>query len=374
MGRPTRAECEAEGWALKRVGIVGLPNAGKTTILNALARAGAATGKHPFTTIEPNVGVVAVPDPRLEALASVVQPRKVIPTHLEFVDVAGLVRGASRGEGMGNRFLARIREVDLLAHVLRAFSDPSVTHVEGEPHPARDREVVETELILADLEILARRMEAARRASKGGKKEAALEAALLEAAYSKLNTEGPRALTPEEKRRLSSLGLVSAKPTVYILNVGEERLADVEGIEADLARAIPPGGVGLWLAGKLEAEAAELPPEESRELLAAYGLPEPALGRFVRLCYETLGLITFFTVESGIVQAWAVPAGTLAPEAAGEIHSDFEKGFIRAEVVGWEELVACGSFHKARERGEVRSEGRSYAVRDGDVVLFRFST
>jgi GTP-binding protein YchF len=358
---------------MRRVGIVGLPNAGKTTLLNALAKAGAATAKHPFTTIEPNVGVVPVPDPRLEALARALRPQKVIPAHIRFVDVAGLVRGASRGEGMGNRFLAHVREVDLVAHVLRAFSDPSVTHVEGEADPVRDREVVETEILLADLEILSRRLEAARRAARAGKREAQEEVALLEQAQEALDRGEPGAIQGPQREALARLGLISMKPTLYVLNVGEEVLSEPGRADRELARVLPPGGVGVWVAGKLEAEAAELPEGEARELLSAYGLKEPALEKFVRACYELLGLVSFFTVESGIVQAWPVPRGTPAPKAAGEIHSDFEKGFIRAEVVRWERLVALGSFHAAREHGEVRSEGRHYVVQDGDVILFRFS-
>ncbi len=358
------------------VGIVGLPNAGKSSLFNALSRAGAAVASYPFTTIEPHHGVAPVPDPRLAAVASVTHPDRTIPATVDFVDIAGLVRGAARGEGLGNQFLAHIREVDALAHVVRCFPAPDVPHVEGALDPIRDLEIVETELALSDLAVVERELERLRTRVKAHDLSAPGELAVLEEVATHLQRGMAVWRLPRDAHRetlLLPLRLLTAKPVVYVANVGD----------ADLPAALSAVAVGQYadaqhaplvtLSAKLEAEAAQLPDGEAAEFLRAYGIAEPGLFRLIRVAYEMLGLVTFFTTASKEVRAWPVARGTTAPRAAGKIHTDMERGFIRAEVIGWEVLVQSRSLLTARDRGLVRLEGKDYVVQDGDVMLFRFA-
>ncbi len=369
------------------VGIVGLPNVGKSTLFNALTRAGALAANYPFATIEKNVGVVPLPDERLVKLAQVFKKGDrtppVVPTHVEFVDIAGLVRGAHRGEGLGNQFLGHVREVAAIAHVIRAFEDENVVHVEGSVNPLRDVETIETELALADLGVLERRLEKLKKSARVNKADRE-ELSLLAPLYDWL-AEG-RALRrfplPEGEagRRLKALfrqlGLITAKPLIYVANVAESDLPEGAGnpyVEELKKRAQEEGAELVVVSAKLEAELSELSEEEARELLAAYGLSEPGLFRLVRTAYRALDLVTFFTAGEKEVRAWTVRRGTKAPEAAGEIHSDMERGFIRAEVIPWEKLVEAGGWARAREKGWVRTEGKDYAIQDGDVMLVLFN-
>ncbi len=369
------------------VGIVGLPNVGKSTLFNALTRAGALAANYPFATIEKNVGVVPLPDERLVKLAQVFKKGDrtppVVPTHVEFVDIAGLVRGAHRGEGLGNQFLGHVREVAAIAHVIRAFEDENVVHVEGSVNPLRDVETIETELALADLGVLERRLEKLKKSARVNKADRE-ELSLLAPLYDWL-AEG-RALRrfplPEGEagRRLKALfrqlGLITAKPLIYVANVAESDLPEGTGnpyVEELKKRAQEEGAELVVVSAKLEAELSELSEEEARELLAAYGLSEPGLFRLVRTAYRALDLVTFFTAGEKEVRAWTVRRGTKAPEAAGEIHSDMERGFIRAEVIPWEKLVEAGGWARAREKGWVRTEGKDYAIQDGDVMLVLFN-
>lgn len=358
-------------------GIIGLPNVGKSTIFNALTAAGALASNYPFCTIEPNVGVVAVPDPRLENLARMLHPPQVTPTVLEFRDIAGLVQGAHKGRGRGNQFLDQIRNVDVLAHVVRCFEDPDVVHVDGEIDPLRDMEVLETELILADLQLLERRMEKLRRAAKSQEKGLIKELAFLEELAEGLN-RGVRAshlqISQESRGRLGALGLLTGKPLFYVVNVGEDELSSAgprrkiveERAQRELTAAVP-------ICGKVEAELLELSPQERLEFLRAYGLESSGLERVVKAGYDLLGLVTFYTVVGRELRAWTVPKNTEAPKAAGKIHSDMEKGFIRAEVVPFHALLRAGSLAKAKEEGSLRLEGRDYCIQDGDIVTFRFN-
>lgn len=358
------------------VGIVGLPNAGKSSLFNALTRAGAAIAVYPFTTIEPHHGVAGVPDPRIEAIASVTHPDRTVHATVEFVDIAGLVRGAHRGEGLGNQFLAHIREVDAIVHVVRCFTAPDVPHVEGAVDPVRDIEVVETELALADLAVVERELERVRVRAKAQDARAIEHAAALETVAEDLKQGIPadRLLTDlRHAELLRTLNLLTGKPVLYVANIAETDLPAGACADAVARHAQARQAVALALSVKLEAEAVDLGGREAEEFLSAYGLAEPGLFRLIRAGYELLRLITFFTTASREVRAWPVPQGTRAPEAAGRIHTDMERGFIRAEVISWQTLVEAGSMQAGRERGLVRSEGRDYIVHDGDVMQFRFS-
>lgn len=361
-----------------QIGIVGLPNVGKSTLFNALTQAGAAVGAYPFTTIDPNRGIAPLPDRRLEALARLVGPQQVTPATVEFVDIAGLVRGSHRGEGLGNRFLAHIREVDAVAVVARCFADPDVVHVDGSVDPIRDLEVLDLELVLADLETVQRRLEKTRPAARV-RREMAAELALLEDLEGWLQ-RGERAsswaVEGEDRTTLvRELHLLTAKPRLYVANVAEEDLPDGGKWAAAVAeRARAEGAPCVVLSARLEAELASWPPEEAAEYRATLGLQESGLEALVWAAYRVLDLITFFTIAGGReVRAWSVRRGATAPEAAGKVHSDMQRGFIRAEVIHWEALVRAGSWAAAREQGLIRIEGRDYRIQDGDVCLFRFS-
>ncbi len=351
------------------VGIVGLPNAGKSSLFNALSRAGATVAPYPFTTIEPHHGVVPVPDPRLASVASVAHPDRVVPAAVEFVDIAGLVRGASHGEGLGNQFLAHIRDVDAIAHVVRCFPDPDVPHVEGTVDPARDIEIVETELALADLAVVERELERARTRVKAHDPKASDDVAALEHVAAELQ----RGVPARHLAVPGSFRLLTAKPVVYVANVADDDLPVAPSADPVRRYAEARRAPAVVLSAKLEAEAAQLPDPEAREFLRAYGSEEPGLSRLIQAAYDLLGLVTFFTTASKEVRAWPVPRGTRAPEAAGTIHTDMQRGFIRAEVIAWDLLVGAGSLQAAKDRGLVRLEGKDYVVRDGDVILFRFA-
>jgi GTP-binding protein YchF len=361
-----------------KCGIVGLPNVGKSTLFNALTQTAAAqAANYPFCTIEPNVGDVAVPDPRLETLAAIAVSKEIVPTRLTFVDIAGLVRGASKGEGLGNQFLANIRECDAIAHVVRCFEDGDVTHVEGKVDPISDIETIETELMLADLESLERRIVALEKKTKGGDKEAKDLHDLAAAALKELR-EGRPARTAEidkeHAKLFASLGLLSSKPVLYVCNVEEQSAALGNAFSARVAkRAQAEGAACVVVSAKIESEIAVLPREEQRDYLEAVGLDEPGLNRVIRAGYDLLHLVTFFTVGPKEARAWTVETGSRAPRAAGVIHTDFEKGFIRAETIAYDDYVAGKGEAGAREAGKFRLEGKEYIVRDGDVMHFRFA-
>ena len=364
------------------VGIVGLPNVGKSTLFNALASAAAEAASYPFSTIQPNVGVVPVPDERLDRIAELVKPKKKTPTALEFVDIAGLVRGASKGEGLGNQFLANIREVDAVLHVLRCFADENVAHVEGQLDPERDSAIVNTELCLKDLETVDKRRERAQKMSKAAGKtgdEAKAELELLDRVRSSLDAAVPvraATLSPSDRARLRGLFLLTDKPVLYVANVAEEQLTTQERdpcVRAVRALAAREGTDAVVLAARIEAEIQQLPSEERAGFLASVGLEEPGLHKVVRAAYRLLGLHTFFTLGEEECRAWAFKEGTRAQEAAGLIHTDFERGFIKAEVMRWEDLQRHGSEATVRDKGLMRIEGRDYLVQDGDCIHFRFN-
>jgi ribosome-binding ATPase len=360
-------------------GIVGLPNVGKSTLFNALtATAAAEAANYPFCTIEPNIGRVAVPDERLEVCARLGKSAKIVPTQLEFVDIAGLVRGASRGEGLGNQFLGHIRAVDAIAHVLRCFEDSNVTHVEGSIDPIRDAETVETELLLADLESLERRVVATEKKARGNDKEAKAQLAVMEPVLAALAAGKPARtvpVAPDQRAIFNSLQLLSAKPVLFVCNVEEAAAATGNAQSARVADyAAAQGAASVVISAAIEAEVAQLAdPAEKREFLEGLGLAESGLARVIRAGYKLLDLVTFLTVGPKEARAWTVSRGTKAPQAAGVIHSDFEKGFIRVETIAYDDFVACGGEQGAKDAGKMRLEGADYIVADGDILHFRFN-
>ncbi len=359
-----------------KCGIVGLPNVGKSTLFNALTQSAAAeAANYPFCTIEPNVGDVPVPDPRLDRLAAIARSGQVIPTRLTFVDIAGLVKGASKGEGLGNQFLANIRECDAIAYVLRCFEDGDVTHVEGHVDPASDAETVETELMLADLESLERRRPALEKKAKGADKEAKATLALVDAALAVLSEGRPARLAEvpaEERSRFHQLQLLTAKPVLYVCNVDEGAAAEGNAHSRAVEAKAEKEGAGIVaISAKIEAELAQLAEDERADYLDSLGLEEPGLNRLIRAGYKLLGLITYFTVGPKEARAWTVTNGTAAPQAAGVIHTDFEKGFIRAETISFDDFVRYSGELGAKEAGRMRLEGKDYVVHDGDVMHFR---
>ncbi len=362
-----------------KCGIVGLPNVGKSTLFNALTQTAAAqAANYPFCTIEPNVGEIAVPDPRLDELARIGKSQQIVPTRLTFVDIAGLVRGASKGEGLGNQFLANIRETDAIAHVVRCFQDDDVTHVEGRIDPVADIETIETELMLADLESLEKRVDALSKKAKGGDKESRETLDLVNRALALLREGRPARILerkPEEERAFRMLGLLSSKPVLYVCNVEEAAASDGNEYSRRVEeKARAEGSVAVSISAKIESEIAVLGPEERKDYLDAMGLSEAGLDRLIRAGYALLDLVTYFTVGPKEARAWTVTRGSRAPQAAGVIHTDFERGFIRAETIAYDDFVRYGGEAGARDAGKLRLEGKEYVVADGDVMHYRFAT
>ena len=363
-----------------KLGIVGLPNVGKSTLFNAITQAGAESANYPFCTIEPNVGVVAVPDERLDKLRDMYNPQKFTPATVEFVDIAGLVKGASKGEGLGNKFLAHIREVDAIVHVVRCFEDPNIVHVDGQIGPARDIETINMELIFADMEMMEKRIDKTKKAMKGGDKKYQAELTMLEKIYATLE-EGKCARTldfsKEENEMLKEISLLTLKPVIYAANVSEDDF--LNGIDENpfvkelSVIADEEGSEVLPICAKIEEEIAELEEDEKGPFLEELGVSESGLNRLIKKSYHLLGLISYLTAGEPEVRAWTIKQGTKAPQAAGKIHTDFERGFIRAEVVAFDDLMACGTYAGAREKGLVRLEGKEYVMNDGDIVHFRFN-
>lgn len=362
-----------------KAGIVGLPNVGKSTLFNAITQAGAESANYPFCTIDPNVGIVEVPDERLDKLTELVVPKKTVPTAFEFVDIAGLVRGASKGEGLGNKFLAHIREVDAIVHVVRCFVDENITHVDGKIDPVSDIQTINLELILADIESVEKKIERSKKNMKGGNKQAAQEVEVLEKVKAVLYEDKPARsmeLTDEERLIVRDLHLLTLKPVLYAANVAEDEIGDVgnnayvqkvrEFAAAENAEVVP-------ISAKVEEEISELEGEDKQMFLEELGIEDSGLNLLIKAAYKLLGLYTYFTAGVQEVRAWTIRKGTKAPGAAGVIHTDFERGFIRAEVVSYEDLVAAGSMNGAKERGQLRLEGKEYVVNDGDVMHFRFN-
>ena len=359
-----------------KCGIVGLPNVGKSTLFNALTKAGVAAENYPFCTIDPSVGVVEVPDKRLAALAAIVKPQRIVPAVTEFVDIAGLVAGASKGEGLGNQFLANIRETDAVLHVVRCFADDNVVHVSGTVDPIRDIEIIDTELALADLATVEKALNRYRKPAGAGDKEAKLLVILLEKCFAQLDQGKPvRALdlSKEEKASLKPFCLITAKPVLYAANVAEDGFADNPHLEAVRARAKAENAEVVAVCAAIEAEIADLDDEEKQLFLTDLGLEEPGLDRLIHAGYHLLGLQTYFTAGVKEVRAWTIHKGDTAPQAAGVIHTDFERGFIRAQTIAYEDFIACGGEHGAREAGKMRAEGKDYVVKDGDVLNFLFN-
>ncbi|MBE7065853.1 MAG: redox-regulated ATPase YchF [Ruminococcaceae bacterium] len=362
-----------------KLGIVGLPNVGKSTLFNALTKAGAESANYPFCTIEPNIGIVTVPDSRLDVLSEMYNPEKVTPATIEFLDIAGLVKGASKGEGLGNKFLANIRESDAIIHVVRCFDDENIIHVSGGVDPARDAETINFELIFSDIELIERRIDRTSKMAKGGDKKIIAEVEFLRKIKDHLENGKPARTinaSDEEKEYINSLFLLTSKPVIYAANISENDLADPDSCEyvQQLAKVAESEGAQIIVVcSKLEEDTSMLEEEERKEFLAELGVESSGLDKLVKASYALLGLISYLTAGPKEVRAWTITKGTKAPGAAGKIHSDFEKGFIRAEIVAYDDLIACGSYNAAKEKGLVRSEGKEYVMSDGDVTLFRFN-
>ena len=361
-----------------KLGVVGLPNVGKSTLFNAITQAGAEIANYPFCTIEPNVGVVAVPDERLDKLAALYDSKKITPTYLRFVDIAGLVKGASHGEGLGNKFLSHIREVDAIVHVVRCFEDSNITHVSDKIDPVSDMETINMELIFADIDAVNAKMGRAQSMAKTGDKKYKAELAELEAILAHLEQGNPvrtMEFDEEQQKYVDDLFLLTAKPVIYAANIAETDLGKAENdlVKAVEAKAAEENAEVLVICAKVEEELSGLEPDEKAMFLESYGIAESGLNRLVKKCYKLLHLISFLTAGEKETRAWTITEGTKAPQAAGKIHTDFEKGFIRAEIVPYETMIEMGGYNQAKEHGKVRSEGKDYVMKDGDVVLFRFN-
>ncbi len=361
-----------------KLGVVGMPNVGKSTLFNAITQAGAQSANYPFCTIDPNVGIVSVPDERLDVLAKMYEPDKVTPTTIEFVDIAGLVKGAYKGEGLGNRFLSHIREVDAIVHVVRCFEDENIVHVDGSIDPERDAETINLEMIFADLETVEKRLAKAMKDSKSGDKKLLEQVELLKRIQKWLEDGNPiRSMSAdeEEKAAIKELFLLTDKPIIYVANISEDEIGESElpMVEKLYAIAKKENAEALTICARIEEEISELDAEEKRQFLNEMGIGESGLDKLIKACYKLLGLISYLTAGKQEVRAWTIENGTKAPQAAGKIHSDFERGFIRAEIVAYDTLIENGSMQACKEKGLIRSEGKDYVMKDGDITLFRFN-